>query len=320
MLDKKDKILITGARGMVGSACVRHFSSQGYTQLLTPSRQELDCTDQQAVRQFLRQHRPDVMIIAAAKVGGIWANLNYPADFIYENLMIAGNLIHEAHMAGLTRLLYLGSSCIYPREAPQPIPEHALLTGPLEPTNEAYALAKITGIKLCQYYRKQYGRSYISAMPTNLYGPNDNYHLENAHVIPALIRRFHEAKIAQAPEVAIWGTGRVLREFLYVEDLASACLHLLQHYDGAEQINVGSDEELTIRELAHLIAEVVGYRGDLVHDLSKPDGTERKKSDISRILALGWKPTTSLREGLRKSYVDFCSKLIQDVLQRQVKN
>jgi len=308
MLEKSDKILIAGAHGMVGSALVRCFKKEHYHQLFTPSRQELDYTDQQAVRSYLHQKRPNVIVIAAAKVGGIWANMTYPAEFIYMNLMIACNLIHEAHAAGINRLLFLGSSCIYPREAPQPIPEHALLTGPLEKTNEAYALAKIAGIKMCQHYREQYGRCYISAMPTNLYGPNDNYHPQNAHVIPALIRRFHEAKTSEAAAVSIWGTGQALREFLYVDDLASACLHLLKQYDGLEHINIGSEEEITIRELALQVAEVVGYRGALMHDLSKPDGTPRKKTDISRILSLGWRPTISLGEGLHKSYVDFCSR------------
>ena len=276
-------ILIAGAEGMVGSAMTRLLSKSGYSHLLTPSRAALDYTDQAAVKAYLAANRPDVVVIAAAKVGGIYANMTYPAEFIYTNLMIASNLIHESYQMGVQRLLYLGSTCIYPREAPQPIPEEALLTGPLEKTNEAYALAKIAGIKLCEYYRQQYGCRYISAMPTNLYGPGDTYHPENAHVIPALIRRFHEAKRAALAEVSIWGTGKALREFLYVEDLAEACLFLLKHYDAPEQINVGSDEEISILEVAKEIAAVVGYEGNLVQDLSKPDGTPRKKSDITRI-------------------------------------
>ncbi len=311
MLEKEHKILVAGARGMVGSALVRCFQAQGFTHLLTPSHQELDYTDQLSVRTYLTANRPDIIVIAAAKVGGIWANMTYPADFMYENLMIASNLIHEAHKANISRLLFLGSSCIYPREAPQPIPEKALLTGPLEKTNEAYALAKIAGIKMCEYYRTQYGRSYISAMPTNLYGPKDNYHPENSHVIPGLIRRFHEAKCNKDTTVSIWGTGNALREFLYVDDLARACLHLLQHYDAPEQINIGSQDEVTIRELSGLIAKTVGFPGTITHDLTKPDGTPRKKTDITRISALGWQPRISLEEGLKLSYADFLTNLTQ---------
>jgi GDP-L-fucose synthase len=305
ILKKKDKILIAGAHGMVGSALHRCFQSHEYSALLTPTRQEVDYANQEGVRLYLQEHRPDVVVVAAAKVGGIWANMTYPAEFIYMNLMITCNLIHESHVANVPRLLYLGSSCIYPRQAPQPIPEGALLSAPLEKTNEAYALAKICGVKMCEYYRRQYGRSYISAMPTNLYGPKDNYHPENAHVIPALIGRFHEAKLNNSPEVSVWGRGSALREFLYVEDLANACLHLLQHYDEPTQINVGSEEEVSIKHLAKMIASVVGYQGKITYDLSKPDGTPRKKIDIGRILALGWRPTIPLQEGLEKSYADF---------------
>ncbi|MCC5832960.1 MAG: GDP-L-fucose synthase [Chlamydiales bacterium] len=299
------KIFIAGARGMVGSALTKLLSAKGYNSLLTPSPEELDCTDQSSVRAFISAHRPDVVIIAAAKVGGIYANMTYPAEFIYTNLMIASNLIHESYKAGVGRLLYLGSTCIYPREAPQPIPEEALLSGPLEVTNEAYALAKIAGIKLCQHYRLQYGCRYIAAMPTNLYGPGDNYHPENSHVIPGLMRRFHEAKEVDHPEVVIWGTGKALREFLYVDDLAKGCLFLLKHYDGPQHINIGSNEEVTIYRLAQMIAEVVGYRGELVQDLSKPDGTPRKKSDITRITKMGWAPEVPLFDGLKLSYQDF---------------
>jgi len=305
MLEKSDKILIAGAHGMVGSALVACLQAGGFHHLLTPPHAELDYTDQLSVRHFLEKHQPQIVIIAAAKVGGIWANMHYPAEFIYTNMMIGSNLIHESHRAGISRLLYLGSTCIYPRDAPQPIPEEALLTGPLEKTNEAYALAKIACIKMCQFYRAQYGRSYICAMPTNLYGPHDNYHPENSHVIPGMLRRFHEAKLNNAPSVPIWGTGHARREFLYVEDLASAVLHLLQRYDAQDPINIGSLDEVTIRDLAIEIAKTVGYSGEITHDLSKPDGTPRKKTDISRILSLGWKPTTSLPIGLAKTYQDF---------------
>lgn len=304
-IDKDQVILVAGARGMVGSALVRCLKAHGYNHLLAPTRSDLDLTEQQAVRDYFKEHQPSCVIIAAAKVGGIYANMTYPADFIYENLMIECNLIHGAHNAGINRLLFLGSTCIYPREAPQPIREEALLSAPLEKTNEAYALAKIAGVKMCQFYRQQYGRSYISAMPTNLYGPGDNYHSENAHVIPALIRRFHEAKVSQEPEVAIWGTGLAQREFLYVEDLALACLLLLERYDEPSPINVGSSEEFTIRQLSEIVAEVVGYSGRLVNDLSKPDGTPRKKSDLTRITSLGWAPLTPLSEGIKRSYLDF---------------
>ncbi len=307
-LNPRHKILIAGAHGMVGSAFTRLLKVEGFNNLLIPTSKELDYTDQRAVRTYLQNERPDVVFVAAAKVGGIHANMTYPAEFIYTNLMIAANLINESYHADVGRLLYLGSTCIYPREAPQPIPESALLTGPLEKTNEAYALAKIAGVKLCQHYREQYGCRYISAMPTNLYGPGDNYHPENAHVLPALIRRFHEAKLAKSPEVVIWGTGKVRREFLYVEDLAKACLFLLRHYDAPSHINIGSNDEYTILEVAQEVARVVGYEGRLVHDLSKPDGTPRKKSDSTLIMSLGWSPETPLRMGLKVSYEDFCSR------------
>lgn len=309
MLTKKDKIFIAGARGMVGSALAACLYGEGYDNLLAPSHSELDCIDQLAVRNYLQAHKPQVVVIAAAKVGGIWANMTYPAEFIYENLMIGSNLIHESHQADIPRLLYLGSTCIYPREAPQPMAEEVLLTGPLEETNEAYALAKIACIKMCQFYRAQYGRSYISAMPTNLYGPGDNYHPENSHVIPGLLRRFHEAKSSGSQTVQIWGTGQARREFLYVEDLARALLHLLQHYDEPGHINVGSLEEVAILHLAKQVALAVGYKGRIIHDLSKPDGMPRKKTDLSRILSLGWKPTISLEEGLKRTYQAFKNSL-----------
>lgn len=308
-LQPNHKILIAGARGMVGNSMTRLLSLEGFSNLLLPARAELDYTDQRAVRAYLTLHKPDVVVIAAAKVGGIYANMTYPAEFIYTNLMIASNLIHESYKAGVTRLLYLGSTCIYPRESVQPIPEEALLTAPLEVTNEAYALAKIAGIKLCHHYRTQYGSQYIAAMPTNLYGPGDNYHPENSHVIPALMRRFHLAKLEQSPEVAIWGTGRAQREFLYVDDLAKGCMFLLKHYNEGQHINIGSNEEVTILEIAQMIGRVVGYEGRLVQDLSKPDGTPRKKSDISRITQLGWAPQTPLVEGLELCYRDFLEKI-----------
>lgn len=299
------KIFIAGAHGMVGSALVRAFKQKGACHLLTPRRQELDLLNQASVRHYLQKERPDIVLIAAAKVGGIWANQSYPAEFLYENLTIASHLIHGAHEAGVNRLLFLGSSCIYPRLATQPIKEESLLTGPLEPTNEAYALAKIAGIKLVEFYSKQYGRDYISAMPTNLYGPNDNYHPTHSHVIPGLIRRFYEAATSQQSEVALWGSGKVLREFLYVDDLAAACLFLLEHYHQPTHINVGTSEELSILEVARLVASTVGFKGKIVHDLSKPDGTPRKKSDLSQLTALGWQPKIRLREGLPLAFQDF---------------
>jgi len=304
-LSKEQRILIAGGRGMVGSAIYRNLQKQGYQHLFVPSREELDLLEQDQVRRYLKEHQFDVVVISAAKVGGIWANMHYPAEFIYDNLMIQSLLIHEAHVAGVDRLLFLGSSCIYPKFCEQPIKEEMLLTSELEPTNEAYAIAKIAGVKMCYYYQRQYGRKYISAMPTNLYGPGDNYHPENAHVIPALLRRFHEAKESGAAEVVIWGSGQVQREFLYVDDLAKACVLLLDSYFEPMHVNIGSPDEVTILELAKLIKEVVGFRGEIVLDRSKPDGTPRKKCDLSRISKLGWQATTSLKEGLSLSYEDF---------------
>lgn len=299
------KVFIAGGNGMVGSAIVRALQKKGFKNLLIPPRKELDLSDQHAVRSFYLSQKPDVVVIAAAKVGGIHANMTYPADFLYDNLIIECNLIHEAHKANINRLLFLGSTCIYPKDAPQPIAEEALLRGTLEPTNEAYALAKIAGVKLCACYQSQYGRDYISAMPTNLYGPGDNYHLENGHVIPALLRRFHEAKIQQSKEVVMWGTGKVYREFLHVDDLAQGCICLLEQYFGKLHINIGSHEEVTIGELGRLIKEAVGYDGEIINDTSKPDGMFRKKTDIGRILAMGWKPLIPLKQGLKQSYHDF---------------
>lgn len=302
---KRDRILIAGAHGMVGSATVRLLRKRGFENLLTPTHEELDYLDQAAVRAYLQKEHPDVVVIAAARVGGIHANSTYPAQFLYENVMIASNLIHESYQAKVPRLLYLGSTCIYPREAPQPIAESALLTGPLEKTNEGYALAKICGVRLCQFYRQQYRCDYISAMPTNLYGVGDNYHPENSHVIPGMIRRFYEAKENGDKRVTVWGTGCALREFLYVDDLAEALLFLLEHYHGEEPINVGSDEEFSIAEVATMVKEVVGFEGEIEQDLKKPDGTPRKKSDCSKILKMGWRPKTRFKEGLTLAFEDF---------------
>jgi GDP-L-fucose synthase len=299
------KVFITGHRGMVGSALVRKAASLGDHEILTAGRDALDLTRQPDVFDFLASHKPDVVVIAAAKVGGIHANATYPADFIYENLAIASNLIEGSRRAGVPRVLFLGSSCIYPKLAPQPMPESCLLTSPLEVTNEAYAIAKIAGLKLCQHYRAQHGLVYHSAMPTNLYGPGDNYHPENSHVIPALIRRFHEAKEANARSVTIWGTGTPLREFLHVDDLAEACFHLLGLENPPDWVNVGVGEDLSILDLAKLVAETIGYTGDILTDPTKPDGTPRKLMDISLIRSTGWAPTISFRDGLAAAYGDF---------------
>ena len=302
------KIFITGHRGMVGSALVRRFEAAGFKNLLTATRKDCDLTSQQSTRDFIAKHKPDCVIVAAAKVGGIHANATYPADFIYENLMIAANTVEASFRVGVPRLFFLGSSCIYPKLAPQPIPEDSLLTGPLEETNEAYAIAKIAGLKLCQHYRAQHGVLYHSGMPTNLYGPGDNYHPENSHVIPALLRRFHEAKESGAKEVQMWGTGTPLREFLYVDDLADACHHLLTQLDPdqiPDWINLGSGQEVTIRQLGEQVAKTVGYEGQITQDPSKPDGTPRKLMDGERLAALGWTPTIALQEGLIQAYSSF---------------
>jgi GDP-L-fucose synthase len=299
------KIFITGHRGMVGSALCRAVQAAGDRTVLTASRAELDLTSQAAVFTFLANERPDEIVISAAKVGGIHANETYPAEFIYENLAIASNLVEGARQVGVPRVLFLGSSCIYPKLAPQPMPEDCLLTSALESTNEAYAIAKIAGLKLCQYYRKQYGLCYHSAMPTNLYGPGDNYHAENSHVIPALIRRFHEAKEAGAPSVSIWGTGTPRREFLHVDDLAGACLYLLRQDNPPDWVNVGTGNDLEIIELARLIAKIVGFEGEVRTDPSKPDGTPRKLLDTEKLERLGWSPTIDLEDGLKAAYQDF---------------
>lgn len=303
------KIFITGHRGMVGSALVREAERRGGLDVVTAGRDRLDLTDQRAVFDFLTAEKPETVIIAAAKVGGIHANATYPADFIYENLSIASNLVEGSRRADVPRVLFLGSSCIYPKLAPQPMPEDCLLTSPLEVTNEAYAIAKIAGLKLCQHYRAQHGLMYHSAMPTNLYGPGDNYHPENSHVIPALIRRFHEARESGAPSVTIWGTGTPRREFLHVDDLAAACFHLLGLESPPDWVNVGVGDDITILELAKLVAETVGYSGEILTDPSKPDGTPRKLMDVSRIKSTGWLPVVDFRDGLAAAYQDFLSKL-----------
>lgn len=305
MMDKSCRIYVAGHRGLVGSGVCRSLARAGYGNVVTRTHAELDLCDQQAVRAFFAAEKPDVVVLAAAKVGGIHANATYPAEFIYQNLQLQTNVIDTAWRSGVKKLLFLGSSCIYPRLCPQPIREEYLLTSELEPTNDAYALAKIAGIKMCQAYRQQYGFDAISAMPTNLYGPGDNYHPENSHVVPALIRRLHEAKVANAPEVTIWGTGTPLREFLHVDDMADACVFLLEHYSESLHINVGSQKECTILQLAQRIARTVGYAGRIVTDPSKPDGTPRKLMDSSRLFALGWQPRVGLDEGLAGAYQDF---------------
>lgn len=301
-MNKDSKIYVAGHRGLVGSAIVRNLQSKGYTNIITRRHSELDLTDQQAVRRFFEEEKPEYVFLAAAKVGGIHANNTYPADFIYNNLMIECNVIKAAHDYNVKKLLFLGSSCIYPKMAPQPIKEEYLLSGYLEPTNEAYAIAKIAGLKMCQYFKKQYGDNFISCMPTNLYGPNDNFDLQNSHVLPALIRKFHEAKVENKPYVEVWGTGTPRREFLYVDDMADACVFLMENYDGDETVNIGTGEDVTIRELAKIVKEVVGFDGELKFDTSKPDGTPRKLLDVSKLNKLGWKYRVSLKEGIIKSY------------------
>ena len=303
------KLFIAGHQGMVGAALVRRFTGAADVTLCLRSRRELDLTNQAAVESFYAAERPEVAIIAAAKVGGIHANNTYPADFLFDNLAIAASTIHGAWRAGVRRLLFLGSSCIYPKHAPQPMTEDCLLTSALEPTNEAYAIAKIAGLKLCQYYRRQHGVSFHSAMPTNLYGPGDNYHLRNSHVLPALLRRFHEAREQGLPEVVAWGTGSPRREFLHVDDLADACAFLLGQAEPPDWINVGTGTDVTIRELTELVAEVTGYRGRIVWDATTPDGTPRKLMDVSRLSALGWRARVDLRAGVERTYASFREEL-----------
>ena len=301
-MDKNARIFVTGHRGMVGSALVRRLQGLGYNNLLLRTRSELDLLNQAAVFELLEQEKPAYIFIAAAKVGGIHANNQLRADFIYENLAMESHLIHGAHRAGVQRLMFLGSSCIYPRDCPQPIREDYLLTGPLEPTNEPYAIAKIAGIKLCEAYNQQYGRQYCSVMPTNLYGPNDNYDLNSSHVLPALIRKAHEAKLRGDSEYVVWGSGEPMREFLYVDDLAGACVHLMeQGYDGP-LVNIGTGTDVTIKEVAHTVMDVVGFKGRIVFDRSKPDGTPRKLLDVSRANALGWRAQVELRDGIARAY------------------
>ena len=307
-LDRNKKIYVAGHRGLVGSALVRKLEKEGFTNIITKTHEELDLTRQAEVELFFETEKPDYVILAAAKVGGIHANDTYPADFIMKNLQIECNVIDAAYKNQVQKLLFLGSSCIYPRECPQPIKEEYLLSDYLEKTNEAYALAKIAGLKMCSYYNKQYGTNYISVMPCNLYGINDNFSLENSHVLPALMRKFHEAKERGDNTVTVWGSGKPLREFLNVDDLADACLFLMDFYRGDEFFNVGYGKEVTIRELAELVKETVGFEGEIVMDPSKPDGTMRKLTDISRIKSLGWEPKISLEEGLRQTYQWFCQK------------
>lgn len=301
-MEKDTKIYIAGHRGLVGSAIERRLKRDGYANLVTKTRTELDLLDQKSVQDFFVTEKPEYVFLAAAKVGGIMANKTYPADFISENLRIQLNIIEAAHTNGVQKLLFLGSSCIYPKLAPQPIKEEYLLTGSLEPTNDAYAIAKIAGIIMCQSYRRQYGSNFISVMPTNLYGEHDNFDLETSHVLPALIRRFHEAKEANLPSVTLWGTGRARREFLYVDDLADACIHLMRTYNDSGIVNIGTGEDVTIKELAETIAKMVGYNGTIAWDTTKPDGTPRKLLDVSKLHELGFKHQTSLTEGIEKTY------------------
>ena len=301
-MEKNSKIYVAGHRGLVGSAIVRKLRQEGFSNLLTATSKELDLREQAATRDFFAQQRPDYVFLAAARVGGILANNRYPADFIYQNLMIEANVIESARLSGVSKLLCLGSTCIYPKMAPQPLKEEYLLTGPLEPTNEWYAVAKIAGIKMCQAYQRQYGSKFISAMPTNLYGPEDNFDLESSHVMPALIRKFHEAKAMNAPTVTVWGSGKPLREFLHVDDCAAACLYLMEQYEDEGIVNIGVGEDVSIADLARMVGEAVGYQGEIVYDSSKPDGTPRKLVDTSKINGLGWQAGIPLQEGIKSTY------------------
>ncbi len=312
-MEKQARIFVAGHKGLVGSAIVRALIEDGFTNIITRTRSELNLCDFAAVEAFYAAEKPEYVFVCAAKVGGIYANNTYPASFIFENLQMQNALIHNAHVHGVKKLLFLGSSCIYPKECPQPIREEYLLTGPLEPTNKPYALAKIAGLEMCAAYRKQYGFDAIAVMPTNLYGPGDNYHDENAHVIPALMGRFHAAKKADVPQVWIWGTGTPRREFLYVDDLAEACLLLMEKYSDAEPVNVGCGDDVTILALAELVAKVVGYTGEILLDSSKPDGTMRKVLDVSKMQNLGWQPRMDLEQGLRHAYEDFLQSQVRRV-------
>ncbi|MDU3526241.1 GDP-L-fucose synthase [Clostridium sp.] len=301
-MNKDSKIYVAGHRGLVGSAIVRELKKKGYTNIIGKTHKELDLMDSMAVEAFFKEEKPEYVFLAAAKVGGIYANSTYPADFIFENLQIQNNVIGNSYKYGVKKLMFLGSSCIYPKMCPQPIKEEYLLSGYLEETNEAYALAKISGLKMCQYFNKQYGTNFISVMPTNLYGPYDNFHPENSHVMPALIRRFHEAKVSDAKEVVVWGSGTPLREFLYSEDMADACIYLMENYEGNDFFNIGTGKEITIKGLTELIKEVVGYEGKIVWDASKPDGTPRKLLDVSRLESQGWKYKMELKDGVKEAY------------------
>ncbi|MCM5527620.1 GDP-L-fucose synthase [Parasegetibacter sp. NRK P23] len=307
-MNKQDKIYIAGHRGMVGSAIFRKLTAEGFSNIVTRTSAELDLRNQQSVADFFAEEKPAYVFLAAAKVGGIMANNIYRGEFLYENLMIQNNVIHSAYVNKVTKLMFLGSSCIYPKLAPQPLKEEYLLTGELEPTNEPYAIAKIAGIKMCDAYRSQYGCNFVSVMPTNLYGPNDNYDLNNSHVLPALIRKFHEAKMNGAEKVVMWGTGSPLREFLHADDLADACYYLMQHYNEPGLVNIGVGEDIAIKDLAVLISKIVGFEGNIEHDLSKPDGTPRKLMDVSKLHGLGWKAKTGLEEGIRKVYAEYKTK------------
>lgn len=301
-MNKASKIFVAGHRGLVGSAIVRALAAVGHENIVTKTRQELDLLDQKAVADFFHAERPEYVFDAAARVGGILANQEHPAEFIHQNLTIQNNIIDSAYRSGVQKLVFLGSSCIYPKLAPQPIKEEYLLTGPLEPTNDAYAISKIAGIMMCQSYNKQYGTNFISLMPTNLYGPNDNFDLQSSHVLPALVRKFHEAKVSGAPSVTLWGTGSPMREFLHVDDLADAAVYLMNNYDGSEIVNVGTGEDVTIKELAELIRDTVGYTGELKWDSDKPDGTPRKLLDVSKLHGLGWRHKVDLKEGIKNTY------------------
>ena len=311
-----DKIYISGHSGLVGSAIQRLLTKKGYTNIIKRTSDELDLRDQLAVRIFFYEEKPSYVFLAAAKVGGIMANKTYPADFIFDNLSIQNNVIHSAYLSGVEKLLFLGSSCIYPKQAPQPIKEDYLMTGFLEPTNEPYAIAKIAGIKMCQSFHSQFGSRFISVMPTNLYGPGDNYHLENAHVLPALIRKFHEAKLKNDPSVVIWGTGSPRREFIHVDDAAMACYYLMQRYELPEIVNIGSGEDHTIREMAVMLKKITGFQGELIFDESKPDGTMRKLLDVSKLNALGWKSTIDLEDGLNRTYDNFKENYLHYINQK----
>ncbi len=308
-MDQDSKIYIAGHQGLVGSAIHRKLTEKGYSNIIGRTRDELDLEEQAGTASFFQEERPEYVFLAAARVGGIWANNTYPAEFIYSNIMMEMNIIHASYRAEVKKLLFLGSSCIYPGQCPQPMKEEYLLSGPLEPTNEPYAVAKIAGIKACQSYNRQFGTNYISLMPTNLYGPNDSFDLETSHVLPAFIRKFHEAKIESRPSVTVWGTGAPKREFLHVDDLADACVFLMNHYDESEIINIGCGKEISIAELARLVKDVVGYTGEIKYDREKPDGMSRKLLDVGKLKSLGWMPGLSLKEGIEKTYEWYCENV-----------